>query len=255
VGPVRSARIMDPDVFVPLGGIFAYSGAIPATVAAVNAAPGVDVIVDTGSDPALYRDHTKQAPHNLYGHTDQLLARGGKPVPPPPLFQYLPQGVPFAGDQVQSFTVNFNVAGGANEYQPTYTYDPASNTWKRSIGFQPFMDTDGPQIAPTNVIVEFVGCCLASTESGNYQTVGNGDAWIFSGGKLVKATWSRSDRSQVTQFVDASGKPIRLTPGKTWVEFAPTDLKPNGVAIVSPPTTVPTTPSTAAPTPTTTKKH
>ncbi len=253
VGPVRSARIMDPDLFVPLGGIFVYSGAIQPTVAAVSAAPGVNVIVDTGSDPALFRDRTKQAPHNLYGHADQLLARGGKPVPPPALFSYLPRGTPFNGDQVQSFTVNFNVAGGADQYRPTYTYDQGSNTWKRAIGLTPFMDTDGQQDAPTNVIVEFVGCCLSSPESGNFQTVGNGDAWIFSNGKVVKGKWSRSDRSQVTQFTDANGTPVKLTPGKTWVELAPNDLELGGVPIVAPPNATTTVPSTAPP-PTTAKK-
>ena len=81
-GPVRSGRIMDPDLLAPLGGIFAYSGGIEQTEQAISATPGVNVIVDTGSDPALVRDKTKEAPHNLYAVTNLLLARGGKPVPP-----------------------------------------------------------------------------------------------------------------------------------------------------------------------------
>src|SRR6516165_8616578 len=73
-GPVRSGRIMDPDLLAPLGGIFAYSGGISQTVAAIAQTPGVNVIVDTGSDPALVRDKTKAAPHNLYAVTSLLLA-------------------------------------------------------------------------------------------------------------------------------------------------------------------------------------
>ena len=53
--------------------------------------------------------------------------------------------------QIDQFHVGFNAG-----YDPTYTWDPVSRTWKRSYGGAPFMDTSGSQIAPTNVIVQFV---------------------------------------------------------------------------------------------------
>lgn len=250
VGPIRSVRIMDPDVIAALGGIFVYSGGIQETVSVLNSTPGVNIIVDTGADPALFRDKTKVAPHNLYGHTDQLLARGGKPVPPPRLFQYLQPGATFFGDGVSSFTVKYDPL-----YAPTYTWGAATNTWKRSIGLAPFMDTDGKQIAPTNVIVQFVDASISSPEGGNYQTVGNGDAWFFSAGRMVKGKWSRSDKTQVTQFTDATGAPLHLTPGTTWVEFVPIlgEVNNSGVAVNDAPaqsatstTLPPSTPPTTA---------
>ncbi len=245
VGPIRSGRIMDPDLSAPLGGIFVYSGGIQATEDAIKATPGVNVIVDTGSGSALFRDRTKAAPHNLYGHTDQLVASGGKPVPPPPLFQYLPTGVPFAGDGVQAFTVKYDPTYG----QPTYTWDPAIGAWRRSIGLQPFVTTDGGQVAPNNVIVQFVGSYLPSPEDGSFNTVGSGDAWIFSAGKMAKGRWSRSARTAPIQYTDANGAPIRLMPGRTWVEFEPSYAVYGGVSVVPAPP-----PSTTAPTTTPTKK-
>jgi hypothetical protein len=243
-GPVRSGRIMDPDLLAPLGGIFAYSGGITQTEQAISATPGVNVIVDTGADPALIRDKTKVAPHNLYAVTNLLLARGGKPVPPAPLFQYLPAGQPFAGQGVSQFTVHFDTL-----YRPTYTYDAASNTWKRSIGLTSFMDTDGfgTQDAPTNVIVQFVSCCLNSPEGGNYQTVGNGDVDVFSAGREVQGHWSRSVNTQPIQYTDMNGNPIKLTPGKTWVELYPSTFETSGVETMANPA------ATIAPTTTTTK--
>lgn len=244
VGPIRSGRIMDPDLAAPLGGIFVYSGGIQATEDAIKATPGVNVVVDTGSDPALFRDNTKPAPHNLYGHTDQLLARGGKPTPPPAAFQYLPAGVPFAGDNVNAFTINYNPTYG----QPTWTWDPASGTWKRSIGAAPFLTTDGGQVAPQNVIIQFIGQYLPSPEAGSFNTIGNGDAWVFSGGKLIKGKWSRAARTAPTTFTDANGQPIKLTPGRTWVEFdSSLGTFPGGVNIVPgapTPTTLPATTTT-----------
>ena len=249
-GPVRSGRIMDPDLLAPLGGIFAYSGGIQQTETAISQTPGVNVIVDTGSDPALIRDKTKQAPHNLYAIPNLLLARGGKPVPPAPLFQYLATGQPFVGQGVSSFTVHFDEL-----YRPTYTYDPVSNTWKRSIGLMPFTDTDGTQDAPTNVIVQFVTCCLSSPEGGNYQTVGNGDALFFSAGREVQGHWARATNTQPIQYTDANGNPIKLTPGRTWVELYPQTFEAAGVQTVPNPaaTVLPTTTTTTKPK--NTKKH
>jgi hypothetical protein len=245
VGPVRSGRIMDPDLMAPLGGVFAYSGGIQATEDAIKATPGVNVVVDNGADPALFR-RGNNAPHNLYAHADQLFARGGKPTPPPALFQYLPANVPFTGDNVNAFTIKYNPTYGA----PTYTWDPASGTWKRSIGVAPFL-SDGQQIAPTNVILQFVGSYLQSPEAGSFNTVGSGDAWVFSAGKLIKGKWSRTSRTQATQFTDSSGAPIRLSRGRTWVEFDD-PLGEYGVNIV-PGAPTPTT-APAATTPTTKKK-
>jgi len=247
VGPIRSGRIMDPDLLTPLGGIFVYSGGIQATEDAIKATPGVNVIIDTGSDPALFRDHSKAAPHNLYGHTDQLMAKGGKPVPAPALFQYLPANVPFTGDNVNAFTIKYNPTYG----QPTYTWDGATGTWKRSIGGAPFMTTDGGQVAPNNVIIQFVGSYLQSPESGSFNTVGTGHAWIFSAGKLTKGKWARSARNVPTQFTDANGVPLRLTPGRTWVEFDTSLAVFGGIDVVPGPPSPTTLPSTTT---TTTKK-
>ncbi len=240
VGPVRSGRIMDPDLATPLGGIFVYSGGIQATEDAINATPGVHVIVDTGSGGALFRDNTKAAPHNLYGHADQLLASGGKAVPPPAQFQHLPVSVPFSGENINAFTVKYNPMFGA----PTYTWDAASGTWKRSVGATPFMTTDGGQVAPNNVIVQFVGSYLPSPEDGSFNTVGTGDAWVFSAGKLAKGKWSRTSRTTPTQFTDATGAPIRLTPGRTWVEFDTALAVFNGVDLVPGPPPATTSPTT-----------
>jgi hypothetical protein len=216
VGPIRSTRAMDSDVVAPLGGVFAYSGGIPQSVALISHAP-VAAVDETAARAAMFRDRSKRAPHNLFGHGSDLLALGaGQPAPIPPLFSYLPAGQAFAGDPVAAFRVDFDAP-----YAPIYTYDVASGTWLRSIGFVPFMAASGQQIAPTNVIVQFVPCCLPVPEGGIYLTVGTGEAWVFSDGKVVKGTWSRSDRSQVTSFVDTNNQPIRLEPGRTWVEFVP----------------------------------
>ena len=52
--------------------------------------------------------------------------------------------------------------------------------------------------------------------------MGRGNAIVFTGGKEIKGTWVRPDKTQPAQLVDATGAPIRLTPGQTWVELPDT---------------------------------
>jgi len=240
IGPIRSVRAMDPDIVTPLGGIFAYSGGIPETVDLIRHAPGVNSLDETQAGSAMFRDKSKRAPHNLYGHGQDLLTKGGQPVPVRPLFSYLDNGATFNGDPVASIDVGFKQGYGV-----TYTFDAASHTWKRSYGLAPHTADSGQQIAPTNVIVQFVGCCVPSPEGGAYQTVGQGQAWVLSDGKIVRGQWTRSDRSQPTQYVDASGAPIKLQPGRTWVEYVPASPDyPVNVTAAPPSAPAPSTPAT-----------
>jgi hypothetical protein len=247
IGPIRSVRAMDPDIVTPLGGIFAYSGGIPETVGLIRQAPGVNSLDETQAGSAMFRDKSKKAPHNLYGHGQDLLAKGGQPVPIRPLFSYLDAGATFGGDPVAQFDVGFKQG-----FAVTYTFDAASHTWKRSYGPTPHTAASGAQIAPTNVIVQFVGCCVPSPEGGAYQTVGQGQAWVFSDGKIVRGQWARSDRSQPTQYVDAAGAPIKLQPGPTWVEFVP--ASPDYPVNVTPGQPTAPSPSGPATAPSTTRR-
>ena len=246
VGPVRSVRAQDPDIVWPLGGIFVFSGGAQVNVNAVRAAPVtvVDETIALSVPGAFERNAAGQpprsSPHNLYGHGPQLLSMGGDPKPPPALFEYLPADAPpVAGTGVLSTRIGF-VSG----YDPTYTWDPATRTWLRSMNGAPHTVVGGAQIAPTNVVVQFV-----DFNDGEGHPVGEGALWVFTDGVLRVGKWVRHDRAQAAKFYDAFGNPLHLRAGRTWVELLPAG---SAVDIVEapPPTTVPTT----VPPPTTTTK-
>ena len=79
----------------------------------------------------------------------------------------------------------------------------------------------------TNVIVQFV---QYRNSPGDFDVVGNpvpvaavvgnGDAWVLSGGKVVKGKWSKPSPEAMTAFTDAAGAPVALMPGRTWVLLA-----------------------------------
>ena len=51
--------------------------------------------------------------------------------------------------------------------------------------------------------------------------IGEGKLWVFSNGKMVKGTWSKSGKTDRIILKDASGNEIKLAPGNTWVELMP----------------------------------
>jgi hypothetical protein len=225
VGPIRSVRSIDPDLVTPIGGVFAYSGGAPPNVDKLLQAP-VNSIDESQAGDAMFRVDTAEAPHNLFGRGQLLFDKGGQPVPPPALFQYLAEGETVTGEPVAAFTVGFQNAN----YAPSYAYDAATRTWKRDMGGAPFTSASGAQIAPTNVIVQFT----EYTGGGEGNVLGEGDAWVFTDGQLVRGRWVRPSIDQPAQYVDAAGQPIKLVAGTTWVELLPV-LAPVDIIPAAPP--------------------
>lgn len=222
-GPVRSARPADPAIVSPFGGVVAFSGGIPRFAEALRAAP-VTALDETTGGGALRRRSDKSAPHNLYARTTDLLAQVGAGAKPPPAFlSFLPDGQPFAAAGAVPVTGVDLVVG---QQRLGYTYDAASGTWPRTIGGVPHTVESGAQIAPTNVIVQFV----ANTPVGEVDTtgapvleaqvVGSGEATIFTAGMAVPARWTKASPTAMTTYTDTAGTPIVFPQGRTWVELA-----------------------------------
>jgi len=187
----------------------------------------------------------RNAPHNLYGLGPALFALGGDPKPPKALFQYLTAGSPaVTGRNVLNFHVGFDAG-----YDPTWTFDAATDTWQRSIDGAPSMVTGPGHIAPTNVVVQFT----PYSGEAEAQTVGEGDVWVFTDGTLRPGRWVRPDKTQPAHYVDAAGSPILLRPGRTWVELLPSDRTVDVTDAPPPATTAP--PTTAAPAKATSQKN
>jgi hypothetical protein len=243
VGPIRSVRSMDPNIILPFGGIVTFSGGTEGNVALVRAT-GLVTVDENNAGDAFFREPTRPAPHNLYGRTALLWGFGGTPVPPEPQLQYLKNGETFVGEPVQSFHVRLDMG-----YDMAYVWDATKGGWNRfQQGIEPFMAAGFPetQIAPTNVIVQFIPYGIGS----DGDVMGTGEAWIFSDGQLIRGTWAKAYPAGPTAFVDAAGQDIPLTPGRTWIELAPIGTPVDVVAAVPPP---PSTGATASSTSTTTR--
>lgn len=224
VGPVRSARTTDLLLMEPLNRpLFAWSGANAGVAGQVRGAPVADVGLDANSG-AYHRAGDRPAPYNLMSSTGALYgAAAGEERPPPALFSYRPADVEPTGESATGVRIVFG--GGPGSAPVDYEWDGAG--WARSQRDTPHVDATGTRVAPPNVVIQFtpyaeVQCCdAAGFPIVEAQLVGEGDAWVFSAGKLIRARWSRPAVGDVTTYTTADGQPVLLTPGPTWVAIAP----------------------------------
>jgi len=216
VGPIRSARTSDPSLLEGFDRpLFAYSGANRGTRGAVAASELTDIGYDTASS-LYWRSTSRRAPHNLFSATDRLWGKYPErdEVPTAPfafrtvLDELHPSAEPVAGVFVDFGHAEIDYAWNGEGWERTHNGDAHS-------------DSDGIRVAPPNVVIQFTtyGTSSADSRSPEAQTVGSGEAWVFTDGHVVRGRWERPDQSRPAALV-ADGRPIRLTPGRTWVALA-----------------------------------
>jgi hypothetical protein len=221
VGPIRSARTTDPALLGQLGHpMIAWSGGNPGVVSAVHNSALVDMGFDAFTS-AYSRDRSRRAPHNLFADVDTIY-RGTPPAAKPAahLFTYRDPGEKLVPTARRTRGVRLEF-GGVASVTVTYEYDAKNDGWRRGQNGTTHMDEDGRVIAPRNVIVLFTEyrASPADARSPEAQTVGSGQAWVFSKGKVVGGTWTRDAVERPLVLKDVAGRVIELTPGKTWVEL------------------------------------
>jgi len=216
VGPIRSARTSDPSLLEGFDRpLFAYSGANRGTRGAVAASELTDVGYDAASS-LYWRSTSRRAPHNLFSATDRLWGKYPErdEIPTAPfafrtvLDELHPSAEPVAGVFVDFGHAEIDYAWNGEGWERTHNGDAHS-------------DSDGVRVAPPNVVIQFTtyGTSSADSRSPEAETVGSGEAWVFTDGHVVRGRWERPDQSRPAALV-ANGRPIRLTPGRTWVALA-----------------------------------
>lgn len=223
VGPIRSVRPMDPNILSALGGLVAYSGGIPEFVALMRRAPVQDLGYDVASG-AYRKEKSRRRPHDLFASPAALWAQAKEPftAPPKPLFEFRAGDEPFGEADAVSLVIPFS-----QRFSATYTWDAATLGWRRAQGGAPHLVASGEHVAPLNLVVQFVTTRRLGKvdRSGTAVTesivIGEGDAWVLSGARLAKGRWSKPDPASATRYTDASGRPLRLAPGRTWVHYVP----------------------------------
>jgi hypothetical protein len=211
VGPVRSMRATDIGIVQPLGAALVASGAAPQTNSRLKDA-GITTYVEGA--PGFHRVADRVAPYNLFIDLQELADTLLPAQPAAPYLPFggdpLPEGVP-AG----SLTATFS---GSSSSSFSYRGGHYENTDGNAAG--------GDRFAPDTVLVlrVQVGDAGYRDPAGNpvpeTKLVGSGPAMVFSGGRLVRAQWTKPQLdSDLSLEVD--GRPLELPPGRVWIELVP----------------------------------
>jgi hypothetical protein len=214
VGPVRSVRRTDREIVYPIGGLFVFSGGAQYALKSIATAP-VKLFQESNAGSAMFRDPRREAPHNLYANVAALMKMGGKPKPPPPLFNYRSGSGKVPGAKVESFVVGFSAG-----YATSFSWNAKSRSWDRSIFGAPDITASGSRLSPTNVIVmkvRYLGG--VGVEGSQAQLLGSGPALVFTGATVQRGTWSRRRLQKPIVYRSPSGHIIALGRGQTWVEL------------------------------------
>ena len=135
--------------------------------------------------------------------------------PPNQIFAYRATGDPSElGFEVDGVTIVYT--GGQ---RVDYVWDEAAQGWARFQLRSAHRDENGVQAIPPNVVIMFTEYVTSTADPISPQavTVGTGEAWVLTDGKLVQGRWVRGSDLESWVVVDDNGDPVPLTPGQTWI--------------------------------------
>lgn len=223
VGPIRSGRTQDVDLLGSFNKpLFVWSGGNNGVTRAIEKSDLVDLSAQHNavySGGGFFRNSANEPPHDLYAQTSMLWTLAPPDAgPPPQQFQYFAADEEATGESASG--VDLNMDGLAVEWR----FD-ATGRYLRTNGGRSHDDAVSGQVTTNNVIVMVVTyrASPADANSPEAQTIGSGEVLVFTGGVLIRGTWARADRLSPIELLDANGKTIALTPGRTWIELAKAD--------------------------------
>ncbi len=232
IGPVRSARYYNVDLWRELHGIVTHYGAGGAIITefARKDTPYVNGI--TGEWPFFSRSQARLAPHNVYlnltalraaaarGDLGERVASAARPRGP---FVFAAGAELTGGRAVAAVRIFTN-----SYWNFGWTWDEALARWLRSDGGSASVDAlDGGRLNATSVVVQIVQQEALPNEvdaSGfprtRQQLVGSRTGVAYAGGRAVDVRWSRPTVGAATTWTYAdSGEPLVLPPGRVWWEI------------------------------------
>ncbi len=216
VGPIRSARPYYISWDLGFDAPYAHVGGSPEALTDITNW-NVKDLNQFYNGNYFHRITTRQAPHNVYtaiatlnqletidGYTSSTFTSWTRKADSP-------LKVPNAR------VINFYLS--SPDYNVSYTYNPATNSYLRDEGGAPQIDANtNQQISPKVVIAIIVPYSLEADQYHLvYQTIGSGAAYVFQDGGVTIGQWSKSSNNAQILFTNSKGQPLALNAGQTWI--------------------------------------
>lgn len=228
LGPVRSARPYYIEWLLGFDASYAHVGGSPDGLNDITTwnVKDLNQFYNAG---AYERISSRYAPHNVYtsiAQLNQLEAAKGYGKSNYTGFVRKAKEEPSKTPNATNINIDFS----GPYYDTHYDYDAATNTYKRSEDGAAHMELnkDGTQvqIAPKVVVAMIVSRQNGELDSSgayysDYAAIGSGQVLVFQDGIVTTGTWSKTSNTSQITFADASGKPLALNPGQTWIAATP----------------------------------
>lgn len=237
VGPVRSLRPADVPLLSPIFPLVANTGAADWVLAYIDAnSERLErmtylEVKKTGAmsvdKSRLYKAGGKtQYDRAIQAHPAKLAEIAARAGAPGHYLDFAPDAASSSaagGSPATSLTIPYGKPGKADM---GYTFDAASGRYLRSQPWGEHLLADGTRVAADGVLI--VGA------EWEYKRIGKGrdapdpvmdlidasGAFTYAtGGRAVTGTWTKGAVSEPFAFTTATGEPLLLAPGTTWIEL------------------------------------
>jgi len=227
VGPVRSAREYFISWASEWRAVYAHAGGSQQALAILRAKGNGEYVYNADQfrfgSQYFRRISSRRAPHNLYTDGQALRSMGdvlkAKDGPLEPFAAFAPD----AAEATRPYGGSINVRYSSNDV--TYRYDHATNTYPRSVSREGKQTdaADEVRVAPKNVVVLVVRFSpVPRSKLLDADLIGTGTAYIATNGVTVKGTWKKDGITEPTRLFDATGAPVTLTVGQTFMQVVRT---------------------------------
>ncbi len=231
VGPIRSARLIDLEIPAMYDAALFFSGASTGVNQRLFASDFADRVMRS-NELGYYRtgDTSKPYEHTLYGDPAQFWqGLTNKGLNTPPVFS---STMSFSSTPPAGGTPATNITLDYQWETVNWQYDAAAGRYLRWSAGQPHLDGNTlEQVRAANVVVVFANhqedaticeqitngvCTWLSLQA---QIWSSGRVVIFRDGQMYEGTWTRTNRSDMLTFTDASGNPLPLQIGNSWFQM------------------------------------
>ena len=228
VGPVRSARITDPDIAEAFGNPgFAYSGSNDKVKPLLLAA-SIQLVGHPQGGVGYSREPGRDAPHNLIGTFADVIGRikdlAAAKLTTTSTFNFSEN--PSTGQDI----VDFNVKWPGE--RKTFTWNSTLGKWTIKSFKNDVVSLDAvtkeQKLAVADTVFVMNSELLPNPTSALTpypKTFGEGSGYIFNRGQVIPVTWKRPTVKDLPHFFDGSGKEVSIGKGRLWWLIASTREK------------------------------
>lgn len=226
VGPVRSARTYFVDFATELHAFYAHVGGNNDALVQIRATNVLDLDQFSIGAPTYQRDLSRPVAleHTMYSSTEKLWDIAVNKKGWSKTADFTPwhfDDDPLLANRPTKASVTVDVSGP--DYKVVWNYNPATNSYSRTMAGAAHVDANTNQVIQTkNVVTETVDhqpTVTAIGEKGQKFTLtGTGKAMIFHNGTATIGTWKKSGTGR-TIYYDSTGNEITFTRGTVWVHI------------------------------------